>query len=126
MFFIFKSNQVFLKESKRGLTSGLAHWLVASLPLYALRIVLVVLFGEVSYHMLNMKTTGDKEWFFILNLILANLAGFVMCEAVMISLPSIRDVYLTLPALIFLQFYFSAIPIKPVTLPAWLSPWIVR
>ena len=90
VFFIFKSNQVFLKECKRGLYSGFVHWLVSSLPLYVFRVVLAIIFGQVAYHMLGFKTDGDREGFYILTTIVVNLAGLSMCEVAIFGLRSIR------------------------------------
>jgi len=90
VFFIFKSNQVFLKECKRGLYSGVVHWLVSSLPLYIFRVILAIIFGEIGYHMLGFKTDGDREGFYILTTVFVNLAGFAMCEVAIFGLQSIR------------------------------------
>jgi hypothetical protein len=77
-----------------------------------------------------------------------NVAACVACEAIVYLSFSIRGGYLGLPALIFAQVYFfllhpplsaplltfttsytflqyfwSGIPVKPDTLPLWVSPW---
>ena len=122
---MFCNNKVFLKESRRGLTNGLVYWFVSSLPLYAFRAFLAFVNGSIAYTMINLGNNDDSVTnFYFLNYIVSNLAAFALCEAVILAMSShLREVYLTLPMTIFVQFYLSSIPVKPSTLPSWMAPW---
>jgi len=122
---MYGNNQVFLKEHNRGLYTGFLYWNVAGFPMYMLRVLASILFTSISYDMLLANSKISKEnfaYFCWVNIIL-NLVGTMMCEVFIFLSPSIRDVYLTLPGVIALNFFFSGIPIKADTLPRWMAPW---
>jgi len=86
---------------------------------------LAVINGAIAYTMINLGSEDTDTFnFFLFNYVVSNLAAFALCEAVILAMSShLREVYLTLPMMIFVQFYMSSIPVKPSTLPSWMKPW---
>jgi len=112
---------VYEGDVRDGLYSPLAYWLVGSLPLYLVRTTNALIFGLITYGTLGFK----KEYlgYFLLQVIIAVLAGATLTELITYSTGSIRSVYLALPAVSTVFFFFSGLPVKPDTLPHWIRPW---
>lgn len=55
--------------------------------------------------------------------VIAFLASFLMSEFIIYSVSDIRSAYIMIPSLVLVQFAFSGLFIKTLSLPGWLSPW---
>lgn len=56
-----------------------------------------------------------------MTVIVGVVASTMLTEAVMFSASSIRTGYQVIPGVVFVNFVFSGLMIKPVTLPNWLG-----
>jgi ABC-type multidrug transport system ATPase subunit len=121
VFWIRSVYEVYEGEVTQGLYSPLAFWAVTSLPMYLLRVVNSIIFVTTSYSMLELK--GMREGYCLLQIVFAALAGLTLTEAVCYYVDNVRAVYLTIPVISMVLFFFSGLPVKPSTLPFWIRPW---
>ena len=52
------------------------------------------------------------------------LAGVLICECFIYTLPDVRTAYGVIPGIGTLLFMFSGLVYKPGLLPSWLAPWL--
>ena len=87
VFFLFKSQQVFLKESRRGLTHGLVQWVVSSIPMYVFRVILAVVNGLIAYIMIGLK--DDRYALHSIFSVLQNNTGDTMDQVLSLCVTSL-------------------------------------
>ena len=129
--YLFSTHQVFYKDHSRGMYSNFSYWLVASLPLYLLRAFASLCYGLIIYDMLGLVTPVngptptfvDTRGYFLLVTMVTSVASTMMVELIIYVVNSIRDAYLLVPAISFLQFQFSGLFLKPILLPTWMKAW---
>jgi hypothetical protein len=124
LFFLHKTNEVFLKEHARGLYSYFAMWAVGSLPHYALKVLGGLLYSFVIYEAISLNETSDRFEFYLLIVSTVCVIGGVLSEICVFISPTVRSAYQTFPLLLFLLFYFSSLPVKPSTYVYWMKPWV--
>jgi len=124
IFFLHKSNEVFLKEHSRGLYSYFAMWFVGSLPHYALKVLNAVLFAVIIYDAIGLNDESDRYEFYLLIVSTLCVIGGILTEIVVFTAPTIRLAYVNFPVVVFFLFYFSSIPVKPSTYVYWMKSWV--
>lgn len=122
--FLFRSQQIFLKEHARGLYSTSIHWAASFWPVFILKVSNAIIYSLISYNLLELSSDSSVQGFFILATCCSVLAGFTLSETVINIVPDIRGAYLIIPALIFVHFSLSGLFIKYQTMPTWISPWV--
>ena len=76
-----------------------------------------------TYISLPPIPTIEIQWFYYYSMILAVLAGTMLCETMAVCATTLRNGYIYIPAMIFLNFAFSGIFVKGPTLPDWAA-WV--
>lgn len=67
--------------------------------------------------------TSDAEKYYYLCALVSFIVSTLIVESIVYTLPNVRTAYTAIPALGIVFFFFSALIIKPDTLPGWASPW---
>ena len=119
IFFLHKSNEVFLKEHSRGLYSYFAMWAVGSIPHHLFKSLNAIVFALLTYWSIGMNNASGRFGFYLLIVCTLCSFGGVLSEIVVYTSPTIRKAYLTFPGVIFILFYFSSLPVKPSTYAYW-------
>ena len=107
--------------------SSITYCMVASLPIYTLRVVGVVIYCAITFSMLKLKDDtayNEITSYYYSCMVTLILAATMMAEAVIYIVPSVREAYILIPAVSFSQFLFGGLMLKPCLLPRWLAPWI--
>ena len=89
-----------------------------------LQVLSALLYGIVVYYWIGLNSHKERPLFYLMIIATISLIGNIICETVVFVAPSIRQCYHIFPAIVFLLYYFSNIPVKPSTYSVWMRNWV--
>jgi hypothetical protein len=86
---------------------------------------------QTTTHLLSTDCTAvpvimcaEASIYFYVCTVIMFMLSTQLVETIVYVLPDIRTAYRLVPAVGFLLFYFSGIPVRPDLLPRWAAPWL--